>query len=189
MDERNRSRRPTRGALAAFGLAIIVVVTAWIVSRWLQSVGGADALALRFGALAPAVSVPMHVLLSASPFPSEVIGVTNGAFYGFWLGTLYGWMGWLGGAVLEYCVVRCGAGYVDSRSELRQLPAWLRRFPVGHPVFLIIGRQLPFGFHIVNVLAAVAGVSPTRHLSCAAVSNLLYALAASAVGAGLLALW
>ena len=173
-----------RGAFATFGLIVAMLAMSWITWGWFQSIGGADALVLRFGALAPLVSIPVHVLLSASPLPSEVIGVTNGAFYGLWLGTLYGAIGWWGGAALEYWLVRLGAKYVDTGYASSNLPAWLRRFPIAHPVFLIVGRQLPFGFDIVNVWAALAGVSPARHLSCAVVSNLLYAFAAAAIGAG-----
>ncbi len=185
----SRGSAPSRGALASLGLIVAVLATAFAAWRWLESVGGADTLLVRFGALAPLVSVPLHIVLSASPFPSEIVGVANGALYGIWLGTLCGWIGWCGGAMLEFSLVRLGVRYIEPNYDLGRLPLWLRRFPVGHPVFLIVGRQIPFGFHMVNVLAALADVSPTRQLICALVSNLLYAFVSAAIGTGLLALW
>ncbi|MDJ0789978.1 MAG: VTT domain-containing protein [Myxococcota bacterium] len=164
-----------------------MLLVAFLTWRWLAGIGGAAALFDRFGARAPLVSIPIHVLLSATPFPSELIGVVNGSVYGLWVGALCSWVGWWCGAALEYALVRLGARQVDRDDAARHLPAWLRRFPAGHPVFLIVGRQLPFGFHAVNVLAGLAGVSVRRQLICAAVSNVPYAFFSAAVGAGLIA--
>ena len=182
--------RPTRrsgGALVTVGTIAAVLLVAYATWRWLDASGGAVALHDKFGPLAPLVSIPAHVLLSATPFPSELIGVGNGSAYGLWVGTLYGWIGWWCGAALEYALVRLGVRQVDSEAAIRHLPGWLRRIPVGHPVFLIVGRQLPFGFHAVNISAGLAGVSARRHLMCAAISNLPYAFLFAAAGAGLIA--
>lgn len=165
----------------------MVLLAAYFSWRWLEGIGGALAVFDEFGSWAPLVSIPVHVLLSATPFPSELIGVANGSVYGLWVGALCSWVGWWCGAGLEYGLVRFGARQVDLGGSARRLPAWLRRFPVGHPVFLIAGRQLPFGFHTVNVLAGLAGVSARRQLVCAAVSNVPYAFFTAAVGAGLVA--
>ncbi len=182
--------RPTRRrgrALASAATIAAVLLAAYATWRWLEASGGAVALLERFGPLAPLVSIPIHVLLSATPFPSELIGVANGSVYGLWVGTLCSWIGWWSGAALEYGLVRLGARQVEWADAVGHLPRWLRRFPVGHPVFLIVGRQLPFGFHTVNVLAGLAGVSGRRQVACAAVSNVPYAFFCAAVGAGLIA--
>lgn len=184
-DEKQTDRRGR--ALVTGGLIAAVVLAGYVAWRWLDAVGGVGALFDRFGSLAPLVSIPVHVLLSATPFPSELIGVANGSVYGLWHGTIYSWIGWWCGAVLEYALVRRGAREIKWTDAARRLPEWLRRFPVGHPVFLIVGRQLPFGFHTVNVLAGLAGVSPQRQLICAAISNLPYAFLSAAAGAGLIA--
>lgn len=175
------------GALLTAGTIAAVLLVAYATWRWLEVSGGAVALRARFGALAPLASIPVHVLLSATPFPSELVGVANGTLYGLWVGTLCSWIGWWGGAALEYAMVRLGVRQVDSEAAVRRLPGWLRRFPVGHPLFLIVGRQLPFGFHAVNILAGLAGVSARRQLICAAISNLPYAFLTAAVGAGVIA--
>lgn len=179
--------RGHNGALATVATIAAVVLIAYAAWRWLEASGGAVALRDRFGPMAPLVSVPVHVLLSATPFPSELIGVANGSAYGLWVGTLCSWIGWWCGAVLEYALVRLGVRQVEWGAAVRRLPGWLRRFPVGHPVVLIVGRQLPFGFHAVNILAGLAGVSARRQLVCAAISNLPYAFLSAAVGAGLIA--
>jgi len=177
------------GALLSAAAIAAVVLGAYLTGRWLEGIGGAVALFERFGPAAPLVSIPVHVLLSATPFPSELIGVANGSVYGLWGGALCSWTGWWCGAALEYGLVRLGARHVEWADAVGHLPRWLRRFPVGHPVFLIVGRQLPFGFHTVNVVAGLAGVSGRRQVICAAVSNVPYAFSSAAVGAGLIAAW
>lgn len=54
------------------------------------------------------------------------------------------------------------------------------------PGVLILGRLLPFGFHAVNITAAATSVSPRRQTLTSAVSNIIYALIASAAGAGII---
>jgi uncharacterized membrane protein YdjX (TVP38/TMEM64 family) len=184
-DEKQNERR--RRALVAGGLIALVVLAGYVAWRWLEMTGGVGALFDQFGPFAPLVSIPVHVLLSATPFPSELVGVANGSVYGLWLGAIYSWIGWWCGATLEYTLVRRGAREIEWTDAANHLPGWLRRFPVGHPVFLIVGRQLPFGFHAVNVLAGLAGVSPRRQLICSAISNLPYAFLSAAAGAGLIA--
>ena len=78
---------------------------------------------------APLVSIPVHVLLAATPFPSELVGVANGTVYGLWLGTLYAWIGWWCGAVLEYAIVRLGARQTEFVNDRLHVPVWMRRFP------------------------------------------------------------
>jgi uncharacterized membrane protein YdjX (TVP38/TMEM64 family) len=187
----DRSLRVERrgGALAAAGSIGAVLLAGCLAWRWLESAGGAEVLLARFGSLAPLVSIPMHVVLSATPFPSELVGVASGSVYGLWLGTLYAWIGWWCGAVLEYAVVRRGTREIDLGNDRLRVPGWLQRFPVDHPLFLIVGRQLPFGFHAVNLAAAVGGVSPVRQVVCAGISNIPYAFLSAAAGAGLVAAW
>lgn len=175
------------GTLVTGGLIAAVILAGYIAWRWLEASGGVGSLFDRFGPFAPLVSIPVHVLLSATPFPSELIGIANGSVYGLWLGTLCSWIGWWCGAALEYTLVRRGAREIRWGDAAIHLPEWLHRFPVGHPVFLIVGRQLPFGFHTVNVLAGLAGVSARRQMICAAISNLPYAFLSAAAGAGLIA--
>ena len=170
------------------GLRTLALIAALLVAgywtwRWLSMAGGPSGLADRFGPWAPLVSVPAHIVLSAAPFPSEVIGVANGSIYGLWAGTLYGWISWWSGGMIIYALARRGANDHDSQTQM--LPKWFRRFPAGHPVVLILGRQLPFSFHAINVMAAVGGVSLRRQILLSAISNLIYAFLSAAAGVGL----
>jgi uncharacterized membrane protein YdjX (TVP38/TMEM64 family) len=185
----NRDHNLLRGGLITAGVISAVMLAGFVAWRWIESASGAEAQLARFGSWAPLVSIPVHVLLAATPFPSELVGVANGTVYGLWLGTLYAWIGWWCGAVLEYAIVRMGARQTEFVSDRLHVPAWMRRFPADHPLFLIVGRQLPFGFHAVNVAAALSGVSPMRQVVCAGVANLPYAFITAAAGAGLVAVW
>ena len=182
-----RPRQDGRSGGGGTVLLVVVVLALGLASWQLVESIGAEALMRRLGPIAPLVSIPIHVALSATPFPSEVVGLANGAVYGLCLGTVCSWLGWWWGALVEYEVVRRGASDVERRVEVDRLPPWLRRFPVGHPFFLIVGRQIPFGFHVVNVLAGAARVSRARFVFCAAISNLAYGILATAMGAGLVA--
>jgi len=177
------------GAFATAGSICGVLLAGFLAWRWVESAGGAEVLLERFGSWAPFVSIPIHVLLSATPFPSELVGIASGSVYGLLLGTLYAWIGWWCGAVLEYTMVRLGTKQIETGNDHLRLPRWMRRFPVDHPLFLIVGRQLPFGFHAINIAAGVGGVSAVRHITCAGISNLPYAFLTAAVGAGLIAHW
>lgn len=192
MDRTNESTAPADRALFSQRLGTIALIAALLVAsgltwRWLATTGGPSALADRFGPWAPLVSIPTHTLLSSTPFPSELLGVANGSTYGLWLGTLYGWVAWWSGGMIEFALARRSAHNTTTQPAESRLPNWLRRFPAGHPVVMILGRQLPFGFHAVNVMAAISGVTAKRQMLLSAISNLIFAFIAAATGAGLVA--
>jgi uncharacterized membrane protein YdjX (TVP38/TMEM64 family) len=163
---------------------LAMLLAGYLVWHWSESLGGPTGLSQRFGTIAPLVSIPVHLLLSATPFPSETIGVANGALYGLWAGTLYGWIAWWGGSIVEYGIARRSIG-PESEAQSIRLPRWLQRVPASNPLFLIVGRLFPFGYHAVNIAAGIKHVSLKRHALCSAVANLIYAFAMSAAGVGL----
>ena len=192
MDRSNESTAPEDEALFSRRLGTIALIAAVVVAsgltwRFLSITGGPTALADRFGPWAPLVSVPAHTLLSSTPFPSELLGVANGSVYGLWLGTLYGWAAWWSGGMIEFALARRSAHNPTKTPTESRLPGWLRSFPAGHPVVMILGRQLPFGFHAVNVMAAISGVTIKRQMLLSAISNFIFAFIAAATGAGLVA--
>ena len=182
-----RGKAPFSQRLGTIALIVAVLVASGLTWRWLEITGGPTALADRFGPWAPLVSIPTHTLLSSTPFPSELLGVANGSTYGLWLGTLYGWVAWWSGGMIEFALARRSAHNPTTQPAESRLPNWLRRFPAGHPVVMILGRQLPFGFHAVNVMAAISGVTIKRQMLLSAISNLIFAFIAAATGAGLVA--
>lgn len=186
---RERTRR-SWGRFALRGLLLVAALLAvgFGISRGVEAAGGPEAIRDRFGLLAPLVSAVIHGPLAASPFPSELFALSHGALYGFWLGALAGWGGWVLGSAIEYAVLLRWRTPVAGEAMRKSLPRWLTRFPVEHPVFLIGARQLPGGYHLVNVVAPLAGVPFRRYLWCSLISQIPTALFISAVGVGLLRL-
>jgi uncharacterized membrane protein YdjX (TVP38/TMEM64 family) len=176
------------GLHVALALVVLAVI-GWLAWAWLRGAGGLDGVAERYGLRAALVLVPLQTLisLSISPIPSDVVGFATSLIYGFWLGTLFGWLAWMAGALIQYGAVRRAARGLDAESLRARLPTWLRRFPADHPVFLICGRWFPLGPHVVNTVAAALGVPLGRFAWCAAigiapVAALIAALAAAVDG-------
>jgi membrane protein DedA with SNARE-associated domain len=66
-----------------------------------------------------------------------------------------------------------------------RLPVWLRRFPADHPIFLVAGRWMPLGNHIVSVVAGMHGVPAWRFTWTTAVGLVPFVLLVSGATLGL----
>lgn len=166
---------------AVLAVLVILVGTAGIVAG-VRAAGGPEALALRMGPAAPYLAVPVLALISATPFPSELFVIPLSGIWGFHWGAWMTWLSWLGASFIQYFVARRASrdlalGELDAR-----LPRWLRRFPVSHPVFLICGRWVPWGPHMVNTAAGLARVDLVRYSWCAVAGITPQAVFISAVG-------
>jgi hypothetical protein len=179
------------GAHVALALGALAVLT-WLGWAWLQSTGGLDEIARRHGLWAALVLVPLQTLvsLSFSPIPSDAVAFATSLIYGFWLGTFFGWLAWMAGALIQYVAVRRAArglraarGF-DVEALRARLPAWLRSIPPDHPAFLICGRWFPLG--LMSSTRRPVGV-PLPRFACsvgiAPVSALIAALATGTPGA------
>jgi uncharacterized membrane protein YdjX (TVP38/TMEM64 family) len=174
----------SRTALRLGGLAL----TAGILLQGLEAAGGPAGLRAWLGPGAPALTVPLQALVAASPLPSDALCVANGAVYGFGVGALLSWLGWWLGALLEFALGRRARGDFDLAATLARLPGFLRRLPVGHPLFLIAARQLPWiGGSMSTFVPGAAGVPLLRLAWCQAIAILPAALLSAAIGAGLFA--
>lgn len=177
-------RRPRR-RLKLFTTLGVAVGTAVLVRRALAT---GDLTETGDGFETLLVSVPLLIAASWSWVPSEAIAATQGASVGFVAGVLAAVFGWTVVAVLQYKVVSGSASSHDPEAMLARAPAWLRRMPVTHPLFLIAARQLPWGSKLVNIASPLVGVPLTRHAWCAAVGVLPTAIVAVGVGAGVIRL-
>ncbi len=173
----------SRGLLGIFA----VVVGGAALALWMRSYGGAELMREQLGPLAALFIVPLQAVIAVSPFPSEVIALVTCTFYGFWGGALLAWSAWFVAAFLQYELVRRTARDFDFERARRRFPKPLRDLPVSHPAFLILGRWLPYGPHVVNSTAGAYGVPLPRHAWCAAVSIVPPALVISGFANGLLA--
>jgi uncharacterized membrane protein YdjX (TVP38/TMEM64 family) len=170
--------------LRSSGLRVLLLLClmGWLLQRGLAAFGGPEAVRARFGLGAGLLLIPIHAVVAATPFPGDVLALGYGAIYGFALGWPFAWAGWMLGAALEYAVFRRIASDVGVDARL---PAWLRRFPAQHPLFLILGRLVPFGNHAVNALAGTRRVPLWRFAWASALGLLPSAALSAAIGSGL----
>jgi uncharacterized membrane protein YdjX (TVP38/TMEM64 family) len=164
-------------------LLALVALLGWALALALERLGGPAAIRSEYGLWAAALLVPAHAILAVSPFPSEVLAVAHGAIYGLALGTLFTWSGWMLGALLEYTLFRRIALDAGPGAGER-LPAWLRRLPVGHPVFLVLARLVPFGNHFANAAAGSAGVPIWRFCWTTALALAPFSFLVASISAG-----
>lgn len=179
--------RPPRRWVKNPSVLLFVLVAGLITGLvfWLRSIGGADALFERYGLWAPILSVPLHAVIAVAPIPSEVFAVAAATAYGWPIGTAMAWAGWTLGSMMQWALARRGAVDFDLDAKLDQLPRFLAKLPVHHPLFLICVRWVPAGFHIANIAAGVRGVPWRRHLWTAAVGSFPIAVLFAGIGAGI----
>ena len=152
----------------------------------MDALGGPESIRERFGLATGGVLVVIHAVLAASPFPSELFALAHTAIYGFAIGAGLSWAGWFLGALIEYGVFRRIGDDVRQGWSEAAMPKLLRRFPVGHPAFLVLGRLIPFGNHVVNAAAGSARVPLWRFAWVSALAFVPFSLAFAAVASGLL---
>lgn len=167
--------------LATVAILFIAAGAGW----WIHSLGGLDAFRSRYGRIAPAIIVPVHMAVASLPIPADAICIANGALFGFWFGALLSWLGWYGAALAKFWLGRRARHDFDVEARMKRLPQRLQRFPVGHPVFLIGSRLIPgLGGNVSTYLPGAAGVPLGRHLWCSAIAIIPGAVLTAGVGAG-----
>jgi len=165
-------------------LLVLLLALAWVVLDLFDARGGVERVAGSLGPAASGMLVPLQALLSVTPFPGEAVAFVICGLHGFWAGAALVWLGWMLGGFVQYGLARRIAR--DFELDRARLPGWLQRFPVEHPVFLIVGRWLPGGFHLVNTAAGALKVPLWRHAWSAALGIVPPALLVSALAQGLL---
>lgn len=171
----------SRGLQLIAGFILLASLLAW----WLDACGGPQAFRDEYGLSAAVVLVPIHAVVAVSPLPGEAVAFANSLVYGFWFGSLFNWTGWMLAALMEYSLVRRAVKEFHSEAAFERLPQWLRRFPVAHPGFLIAGRWLPFGGHLVNCAAGAFAVGLWRHAWCSAIAIVPVAMLVAGLANGL----
>lgn len=166
--------------LTALGVALL---------RWSEAYGGPGGLWETFGWWAPVLSVPLHALVAVTPLPSDIVGMANGALYGFWFGALLSWLGWYLASFGQYAIGRRARCDFDLDTWLARAPAWIRRLPVEHPLFLILSRFVPYaGGHLATLVPGAMRVPLRRYAWCTAVALVPQSMAMAGAGAGMMLL-
>lgn len=181
-------RSPWRSAsVYSVGLAFVL---AGITLGWIDAIGGLDALQLQFGAWAPLLVAPAHLLVTITPIGEFVPwGWANGALFGTATGALLNGCVWISASLVHYAFGRRMARDFDFNRRADKLPAWLRRFPVDHPIFLICGRWFPMGSLLANTAAGTARVPLRRFVTCIVIGTIPQALLIAGGGAQLIRLF
>lgn len=175
------SKRANAIARAVLAIAFMLAL-GWVFLEGLDALGGAAGIRAQFGAASFLLLLPMF---AAPAIPGEFAALTTVSIYGFALGAALSWAGLIMRAWLEY-----GLAHTLGAAEpvsIHRLPAWLRRFPANHPVFLVAGRWMPLGNHIVSVVAGLHGVPLWRFTWASALGLVPFVLLVSAATAGLVA--
>lgn len=174
----------------AFYLLAGILLIGVLLTSWVESLGGPTAVWDRFGLLAPALSIPLHAIVAVAPLlPSDLMGIANGTIYGFWMGALLSWTGWYLASFVQFGIGRALRHDFDVAGWMARSPAWLRRFPVAHPVFLIGARYMPYaGGHLSTLVPGALGVTLGRFAWCTAIAIVPPSLVMAGIGAGLLML-
>lgn len=165
---------PLAALVLAFYLAYFAVHHRQMLEAWL----------IDAGPLGPLLSIAVYIGLVSSPFvSSDIMALLNGAIFGFWEGALLNCVGIMLGAVSTYLIARRTGEFLDIHEDLEKLPPWIKRLPVGSPLFLLGLRIVPWiGGTIANNVAGFYKISIFRHLWTTAVVALPVAIFFAYVG-------
>ncbi len=165
----------------ALQMLAVVIGGGYLILAGLDAAGGPEAIRERHGLMAVAFLLPAQIAAAITPVPSELIALPMAAIYEFWLGALVIWFGWVAATPIRYLIVFHMKDDFDLEGGRERLPNWMKRFPVDHPAYLVFGRWLPYGPHLVDYTAGAAGVRLRTLMWSSAVAMILPALAFSAL--------
>lgn len=112
------------------------------------------------------LAVVVFALVASAPFSvTDALAVMNGAVFGPLMGSIINAVGLVVAALFGYWINRHASKLLDLDSYLQRLPAWVRRFPIGSPAFLILVRVIPgFGGTVATATAATFRVPVWVHV-------------------------
>ncbi|HET6895413.1 MAG TPA: VTT domain-containing protein [Candidatus Baltobacteraceae bacterium] len=147
------------GLLAvSFALAALVIRYQPFIEHFIRSIG-------------PGVALPLATLLFAivasAPFSvTDALAIMNGAIFGPLWGSVINAIGIIIAAAIGYWVNRRASHLLDLDAALSRLPAWVKRFRIGSPMFLIAVRVIPgFGGTVATASAAAFRVPVWIHIA------------------------
>ncbi|HTX56942.1 MAG TPA: VTT domain-containing protein [Candidatus Acidoferrales bacterium] len=141
---------------ASFTLAALVIRFQPLVEREIRSLGP-TAYPLAIAVFAVVASAPFSV--------TDALAIMNGAIFGPLAGSIVNAVGLVLAALCGYWINRHASEMLDLDSYLQRVPAWVKRFPVGSPAFLIAVRMIPgFGGTVATATAATFRVPVWRHV-------------------------
>lgn len=145
--------------LLAFSFAIAAFVIRYQpqIEHYIRSIGPGVAVPVATGIFAVVASAPFSV--------TDALAVMNGAIFGPFWGSIINAVGIVIAAAIGYWVNLRVTHLLDLHAALERLPAWVKRFKVGSPMFLIAVRIIPgFGGTVATASAAAFRVPIWIHI-------------------------
>jgi uncharacterized membrane protein YdjX (TVP38/TMEM64 family) len=141
---------------ASFALAGFVIAKQPYVEHLLRSLGP----------FAMLLAIAIFAVVAAAPFSvTDALAIMNGAIFGPIQGSIVNTIGLFIAALLGYAINVHASRMMDVDSYLARLPGWVRRFPVGSPLFLLAVRVIPgFGGTVATATAAAFRVPIWVHV-------------------------
>jgi uncharacterized membrane protein YdjX (TVP38/TMEM64 family) len=139
------------------------------------------------GALAPLAFVAVYAAVAALSIPvAALLSMLGGFLFGTILGALYSLLGATLGATIVFLLARTAYGDVLRRRAgpaLKKIEAGLREDAVS---YLLVLRLVPiFPFFMVNLVAALFGMSLRAYVLCSFFGMMPGALVYASIGGGL----
>ncbi len=118
------------------------------------------------GPVAMLLAIAVFAIVASAPFSvTDALAIMNGAIFGPVKGSLINAIGLVLAALLGYAINMHASRMLDLERYLERLPAWVKRFPVGSPIFLLAVRVIPgFGGTIATATAATFRVPVWVHV-------------------------
>jgi uncharacterized membrane protein YdjX (TVP38/TMEM64 family) len=143
--------------LTSFALAACVIKFKVHVEAFLSTIG-------------PWVAYPLAIVIftvvASAPFSvTDALAIMNGVIFGPLWGSLVNAFGLVFAALAGYGIARRTSHLLDLDQNIQKLPAWVRRFKVGSPAFLITLRIIPgLGGTMATQIAAAFRVPVFVHV-------------------------
>jgi uncharacterized membrane protein YdjX (TVP38/TMEM64 family) len=118
------------------------------------------------GPFAYPLAVAIFAVVASAPFSvTDALAIMNGAIFGPIVGTIVDTVGLVLAALLGYWINLHASKLFNLQESLHRLPAWVKRFPVGSPAFLLAVRIIPgFGGTVATATAATFRVPIWVHV-------------------------
>lgn len=118
------------------------------------------------GPLAYPLAIAIFAVVASAPFSmTDALAIMNGALFGPVRGTFVDAAGLFFAALLGYWINRHASNLFSLEESLQRLPAWVKRFRVGSPAFLLAVRIIPgFGGTVATATAATLRVPIWVHV-------------------------
>lgn len=148
---------------AGLGLLAGSFVLAYLVIRYQPHV---EHEIRTLGLAAYPLAIAIFAVVASAPFSvTDALAIMNGAIFGPVMGSVVNAIGLVLAAMLGYWVNHRASKLLNVHEYLDRLPAWVKRFPVGSPAFLIAVRVIPgFGGTVATATAATFKVPMWVHV-------------------------